>query len=44
MTDQTNLPVPLKVPEQTPQRRQTRGLLLTLIIVLAAGLTGVFVS
>jgi periplasmic protein CpxP/Spy len=43
MTSQTNLPVPFNQPQQTSQRR-TRGLLYTLIIVLASGLTGVFVS
>ena len=44
MTDQTNAPVPFNGQQQTPQRRGTRGLLFTLIIVLASGLTGVFVS
>ena len=43
MSDQTNLPVPFDGPPQSPERR-TRGLLFTLIIVLAAGLTGAFVS
>ncbi|WP_119269360.1 Spy/CpxP family protein refolding chaperone [Taklimakanibacter deserti] len=44
MTDQTNLPVPYNGPPPSPPRRGARGLLLTLIIVLASGLTGVFVS
>jgi periplasmic protein CpxP/Spy len=44
MTDKTNLPVPFNASQQPPQRRQTRGLLFTVIIVLASGLTGVFVS
>src|SRR4029453_14602781 len=44
MTDKTNLPVPFNASQQPSQRRQTRGLLFTLIIVLASGLTGVFVS
>jgi len=44
MTDQTNHPGPLDGPQQSPERRGGRGLLFTLIIVLASGLTGVFVS
>jgi protein CpxP len=44
MTDQTNHPVPLNDPQQTPQRRGMRGLLFILIIVLASGLTGAFVG
>ncbi len=44
MTDQTNLPVPVNGPVAPPQRRSARGLLLTLFIVLAAGLTGAVVT
>jgi len=44
MTDQTNPLDPPASPEPSFQTRRSRGLLFTVIIVLAAGLTGAFLT